>query len=444
MNGMEDIFNYFIKNFNEIYRINPGEFKISYGIDNESIVQIARNDNDYFNRTEPLNISDIAWKEWRDTSIPFLFDYIDKENIITKSIDKVIINYDIIAAGFYLLSNWQEYVCGSKDMYGRFLFTESVQHQLKITEIPVVNYYFDILKNAIEIGYKIKLNNKLWDGKNLSVCITHDIDLCESAWLQGSYRELRKGHIFSPVKLIARKIFGTDEWFNFRKIIEIENSYKCNSTFFFLPEDRTRNGIPNADYKITDPKFNKIFDLIEGNGSEVAVHGSIGTHNAGAHLRTEIAKTGREISGNRFHFLMYDAFYSPEVLSSSGLKYDSTLGFAEAVGFRNSICHPFYLYDIKNKRITDVVEIPLTVMDVTFEKKYMKMEKEEAYKKMVALLEETEKFNGCFTLLWHNTYFSEYKFTGWKEIYCRFLEYAGGKKALITSGKNILRNFLNV
>jgi hypothetical protein len=208
---MPDIFDYVLKNFNTNFAITPGEFEISYGIDNKSRIQIWRNDNGYFDKNEPLNLNDPVWKEWNSISLPFLFDSSDTQSIISFNNNMVIINYDIIASSFFLLSNWQEYVCHKKDNHGRFLYSESIQQKLNITGKPVVNYYFDILKHAIQTGYNVELKNSLWGSKKFSVCVTHDIDLCESAWLQGSYREIRKGKIFSPFKLIAQKIFAEDE-----------------------------------------------------------------------------------------------------------------------------------------------------------------------------------------------------------------------------------------
>jgi hypothetical protein len=438
---VKGIFNYILKNFEAIYKIEPGEFNINYGIDKKSKIQINKGNIDYFTRRESLDLSGVIWKDWNGERIPFLFDSDSSAIIVTQSENQVIINYDIIASSFYFFSNWQEYVSRDKDIYGRFRMTESIQHKLNFICKPVVNYYFDILKNAIEKAYNIKLNHGLWQGKKMAVCLTHDIDLCESAWIQGSFRELLKGNIFAPLKLAARKLFANDEWFNFSKIIETEKKFNSNSTFFFLPFKGRKNGIPNADYNISKPKFRKVFRQIVENGSEIAVHGSIGTNTDSDLLMSEITKIGVEVSGNRYHFLMYDSLLSPFVISESGLKYDSTLGFAEVIGFRNSYCLPFYLYDIKNNRSTNIIEIPLTVMDVSFGEKYMGITKEEALIKMYDLVNEIESFNGCFTLLWHNTYFSEYKYPGWKNIYCKILEYCAGKDALITSGENIYNLF---
>lgn len=438
---MPDILSYVLKNFFAVYKIKPMNIDIGYGTDEVGKIWIKRNDNHYFEYHEVLNLRNIIWKEWKKVKIPFLFDNKNTGDIISMNKGNIIINYDIVASSFYLLTNWQEYISQSKDDYGRFSYSDSLQYQLQISEIPVVNYYFDILRDAIETGYNINLIQDLWEKKSFSVCLTHDIDLCESAWIQGSYREFIKGRIFSPIKLITKKIITNDDWFNFDKIIEIERYYKVNSTFMFLANSESKNGIPNADYNISHPKYRKTLVLILKNKSEVAIHGSIGTHKNTDLLKSEIERTSANIKGNRFHFLLYDVYSTPEVLTQSGLKYDSTLYFAETCGFRNSYCFPFYLYDIKNNLTTDIIEIPLTVMDVTFEKKYLNISQEEALQKMINLANEIEKFGGCFTLLWHNTSFSDYKYKGWKEIYCKFLEFAIEKGALITNGENIYELF---
>lgn len=67
----------------------------------------------------------------------------------------------------------------------------------------------------------------------------------------------------------------------------------------------------------------------------------------------------------------------------------------------------------------------------------MGLEKEAAVSKVFELIDEIAKFNGVFTLLWHNTHFSEYKYTGWNEVYQSLLAYSKEKKGLLTNGKII-------
>ena len=208
---MPDILSYVLKNFFAVYKIKPMNIDIGYGTDEVGKIWIKRNDNHYFEYHEVLNLRNIIWKEWKKVKIPFLFDNKNTGDIISMNKGNIIINYDIVASSFYLLTNWQEYISQSKDDYGRFSYSDSLQYQLQISEIPVVNYYFDILRDAIETGYNINLIQDLWEKKSFSVCLTHDIDLCESAWIQGSYREFIKGRIFSPIKLITKKIITNDE-----------------------------------------------------------------------------------------------------------------------------------------------------------------------------------------------------------------------------------------
>ena len=382
-------------------------------------------------------MSKVILKEWKGFKIPFLFDQTTTETeILTSQNDQIFINYDIIASSFFFLSNWQEYVSEKKDKYNRFTYEHSIQNKLNIVDKPIVNYYFDILKTAIELGYQLELKNKLWGKHTFATCITHDIDNCKSAWIQGSYREIRNGNLLAPISLISKRIFSKDEWFNFDKIIDIENKFSAHSSFYFLSRNHAKNGIKNADYNIENPEFQDVFNLILSNSSESGIHGSIGTHNNSEKLIADIKRLRREITGGRFHFLIYDVYDTPEVLDKLNIRYDSSLGFAERYGFRNGFCLPFYIYDIKNDRSTNVLEIPLILMDCTLSR-YMQVSGEVAMEKVMGIVQEIEKFNGCFTLLWHNTYFSDYKYKGWRQIFEKILEYCQQRNSLLTNGETI-------
>jgi len=96
------------------------------------------------------------------------------------------------------------------------------------------------------------------------------------------------------------------------------------------------------------------------------------------------------------------------------------------------------LFDFAQNKISAVLEIPLIVMDTTLRnKKYMGFTPEQTRDKIFKLVDEVKKFNGVFTLLWHNTFFSDYKFTGWKQIYLNILEYCNNNNALITTNRDI-------
>lgn len=433
---MNEKFNYVISTFKMYYNYTA-LLEIGYGKGSNSKLEIENcNINWDLKQPKVTDTSKVIWKTWKGVQLPFLFDQTDKKEIIDIQNNKITINYDIIASAFYFLSNWQEYASNIKDKYGRFSYKESIQYKLNIADKPIVNYYFDILKSAIEKAYGTKLHHNFWDNKPFAVCITHDIDSCESAWIEGSYRDILKGNLFAPFKLIWKKLFTHDEWFNFDQILKLEKRFNATSSFYFLPVNTKINGITNADYNLKERKFRNVFNAIKESGSGIGIHGGVGTHNHPDELKKQINEVTSDVIGGRFHFLLYDAYSTPEVLNSSGLSYDSSLGFAEQYGFRNGTCLPFYIYDIKNDKPTNVLEIPLVLMDCTLSR-YMGIDQHEAIEKVEALISEIVKFNGCFTILWHNTYYSDYKYKGWREIMEKILQICKQKNAQIISAESV-------
>src|ERR1035437_4168058 len=137
-------FEYFIRNF-ELY-FNTSDIKIQYGKQQDAQVSIVKNiDDSFWNNKKDIDEDKIVWKVWKNVRIPFLFSNGDKEDVLTKKDNLVIVNYDIVASAFYFLSGWNEYLSADKDDFGRVTYQSTLIHKLKIEGIPVVNYYFDIL-----------------------------------------------------------------------------------------------------------------------------------------------------------------------------------------------------------------------------------------------------------------------------------------------------------
>lgn len=435
---MNEQFDFFYKNFQLFYDIEGGI--IDYGQNLKAKIVISKTINsEFWNQKNDISINHIVWKEWKGSQIPFLFEKDASRDIISLNNGKAIVNYDIVASAFYFLSGWNEYTSSSKDEFGRFKYEGSLVQKLNISGIPVVNYYFDILSEAIKAITKKDVKKKLWGNSNFAVSLTHDIDTCKSCWLEGSFSELKKKRILSIPKILLNKFFKKDNWFNFDEIIEIEKSFEASSSFYFLPQKGKVGNWKNADYNILGKDIQKIITSLKESDFEVGVHGSFGTHDNNDKFKADIDRVNsKPIIGNRFHFLMFDTDKSVNVLEDCNIKYDTTLGFAEQIGFRRATCYPFYLWNFNKNKISSVIEIPLHVMDGTLaNKKYMGANAEESLLKVTELIEEVEKFNGVFTLLWHNTYFSDYKYTGWKEVYCKILDYSKNKKGLLSNGENI-------
>lgn len=428
---------FFLRNFRLFF--NMDNIEVNYGIDNEKLISIAQSvESSFWNQRNDVDQDQIIWKEWKSVKIPFLFEMDDTKDIITRSEGKVFINYDIVASAFYFLSGWNELVNPAKDEFGRIKFENSIFCKLGIITTPVVNYYFDILNEAISFVGKDGRKER-WDKFDFGVCLTHDIDTCQSAWLEGSFSELKKKRVHSIPKLIMKGLWGKDDWFNFSTITNIEKQYNALSSFYFLPQKGKVGAWKNADYNINSKSIQKTISTLLANGNEVGVHGSFGTHNNAENLANDINRINRHpVIGNRFHFLMFDPLTTVSVLEKCDIKYDSSLCFAEHIGFRRGTCYPFYLYNFEKDQVSNVIEIPLIVMDSSLSyKKYMGLTTGNAFESVTQIIDEVKKFNGVFTLLWHNTFFSDYKYTGWREVYIKILEYCKKNNGLLTNGPEI-------
>ncbi len=430
---------YFLKNYRLFYDIEDIEIEHCLG-SNIRLSVCKHCDDSFWKEKKDINYKEVVWKVWKNVKIPFLFEKDDTKEIISYKEEKAIINYDIISSAFYFLSGWNEYVDSSKDEFGRVEYKNCIVNKLNVAHIPIVNYYFDILHEAIKKIYGNDKKRQLWKGENFAINLTHDIDTCKSAWIEGSFSELKKKRIFSIPKLIMKRFFQEDDWFNFNAIMDIERKYDAASTFYFLSQKGRVGNWKNADYSISSNGIQKAIANITANNFKVGVHGSFGTHDNSKQLKIDIERINAQpIVGNRFHFLMFDPEKTVNVLEECNIKYDTTLGFAEQIGFRRGTCYPFYLWNFKKDNASSVIEIPLIVMDGTLaNKKYMGVSKDEALLKVYSLIDEVKRFEGVFTILWHNTYFSDYKYTGWKNIYCKILEYAKAKNGLFLTGENIV------
>ena len=211
---------------------------------------------------------------------------------------------------------------------------------------------------------------------------------------------------------------------------------------FITYEDITESRRAEETLRESEEKFRKIFNEIVTSGSEAGLHASAMTHKDISLFNQDLNRMNHPVNGVRFHFLLYDHQTTPFILDKAGIKYDSSLGFAEQFGFRNSFCFPFQPYDIRNDKPFDFYEIPLVLMDGTLQK-YLSLSPLEAMNNLSDLILEIKRFKGCFTLLWHNTHFTEYKYAGWKEVFIQISELCKKENSLFLTCSGLVNTFQN-
>jgi peptidoglycan/xylan/chitin deacetylase (PgdA/CDA1 family) len=286
-------------------------------------------------------------------------------------------------------------------------------------------------KFLIENGYKISYP----EDEKFAVCLTHDIDALNFPKLTtmfDSYKALLKGQIRSSLILFKSLINKKNNpWQNIKEIIKLEEKYNAKSSFYFLTLDKNEIDF-NFNIEDLEPELKYIID----NGCEVGLHGGFGEYNNLEKIKEKKMRLekiiDKKVLGYRNHYLKFKIPDTWEVLNKAGFKYDTTFGYADCVGFRNGMCHPFKPYNLKTEKEIDILEIPLIIMDFTLFD-YMHLEIDESWKIIKLLIDTVEQYKGVITILWHNTSMVNEKY----RLYEKILSYCTKQNAWCTTCNSI-------
>ncbi len=433
---------YVLRHFRLVYEAVPA-VSIGYA-GSQPTITVADGAGDFFQRAQPYPPAP-NFREWASQRVPFFFDIQPKVPLLALGVNQVSINADIISAAFYLLSGWQEYFSDARDRHGRFPYAASVQQRYGFVALPVVNYYFDVLKKAVEHATGQPLRLRPWrEGAPFAAFITHDIDNLRSAWKAPAKLALQQGQLLRFGQLLWQHLTRPDAWDNLEAVADTVASFGACSTFFLLPQSRPgADGTPNADYELLRPLCRRLEKLHE-QGHELAFHGSIGTATDAKHWERERENMQRRLwgvpytAGLRFHYLRWDPRRTLGVLERTSAAYDSTLGFAEHYGFRHSYCLPFYPFDFTTGSECNFLEIPLNVMDATLHHpNYLQLPPEEILPALEPMFREVEKFGGVATVLWHNDHFDPANTNTGPQQFAEIMAYLSRRGAAFLTGSQI-------
>lgn len=387
-------------------------------------------------------------------SIPVLFPRSESKQWYTTEGKSIVFHHDILKSAFYLLSGYQEYGDVDYDEFGRYKYHESIQYLLGITDKPIVNYYFEIILYAIDRF--CQLNNIPFQ-RNIRtqpvLFLSHDVDRVKKYSVRNfAYVLLQLLKIKPSQEKFARRLknvcdyaIGTlsnqkDPYWNFNEILEFEKQLNITSTWYFL--DNT--GDNNSTYSFESEKIGDLIRSISDKDGEIGIHGTFEGSESFQSLYESISRLNKvclkPVSGIRQHYLKYIFPTTTYIQVKSQLEYDSTLGFAERIGFRNSYAYPFKLFDFDNNKVMDIWQIPLNVMDVTL-LDYMKLPIDTFMNSIKPILDEVIKFNGVFSLLWHNCRLDEKEYQGINNEYQKILREINHSGLIPMKGEDVIREF---
>ena len=323
---------------------------------------------------------------------------------------------DDVAAGFYHLARVEERNA-PRDEHGRFRAEWSC---------------LDPLDPPLE---RLRRSLGVVD-KTFVVALTHDVD---SPWrwtrigLRGAAARLKRNALQGRLAPAVReatalaaapvhRLRGTDPNWRFETICREERRRGASrSTFFVLADHHDpHDGAAPETYEELRPR---LVETIVDAGGEIGLHGSYTAADDASRLAEEKAKLealAGPVDGHRYHYLRGDPHRN---IAQLPFRYDTTLGFPDAVGFRAGIARPFHPWDFERDAPASVLEVPLAAMDATFaEEPYLGLSAKRAEPRLTALLDWAAEHGGAFAILWHPDRFDPLTSGGWDRLYSRVLE----------------------
>lgn len=337
--------------------------------------------------------------------------------------DLIRTHHDFVAATYFHASRAEEHATRARDAHDRFRAADSHAARHGHLARPIIDEWAAQLQAWCGL-LGLPLARR---GGDFYIGLTHDVDQVSGGWAEAIFHALKQRHrpgetLRTTAAILRDRMRGRDPYWTFAHLLAIETELGVRSSFYFLPRTGQRR---DARYDWNAPRFRELFDTLRAGGWEIGLHGSYAAVDQGclSEERTALEHASRgPIIGGRQHYLRFDVRTGFDAYQEAGLRYDSSLGYAEALGFRAGLCRPYRPFCPLRRTALELLEIPLIIMDTTL-RNYLKVPVEEVWARMLPCLEQVRAHRGAVAILWHNTYFAGYKFAGYDEIYRRLIRW---------------------
>lgn len=338
-------------------------------------------------------------------------------------------DFDLLAATFYLITRYEEYMPHHTDEHGRYLASESVAYQQGFLRVPIADQWAVMLANKIVERYPAyQFPPRNFDFVNTididaAYCYKHK-DIFRS--LTGLGRDLLHRHDIPAAKLRCQVLAHrtTDPFDTFEYILEQQQRHRgIAMVFFALLADY---GVNDKNISHHNEEFRQLLKHL-GDYAKIGIHTSYASFDEPRRVELERERLAdiihRNITRNRSHFLRIQLPKSYRTLIHYGIQHDFTMGYAEEPGFRagTSVAYPFY--DLESDCETPLTIHPFAVMEATL-KRYQNMSPADAWEVFKQLMDAVKAVDGTFSCIWHNENLCEdFGWKGWRKVYEQMLDY---------------------
>lgn len=324
---------------------------------------------------------------------------------------------DLLGGIFFMLTRYEELVRRARDTHDRFPVAASVAFAEDYVDRPIVDEYVELLWSGL---------SSLWPALErkssaFRLRLTHDVDYAWAAvgrpplavarsllgdLIRRRDLELAASRVRAVIDAGAGRV-DHDPYNTFDFLMTESESLGTRSTFYFQARPSGRYG---SQYRLMDPQIQGLMRTIHERGHDIGLHPSYESH--GSLERTiqefddlrsacDAAGVAQTSWGVRQHYLRFEAPTTWRILDQAGFAHDSTVGYAELIGFRPGTCREFPVFDLQNRKSLRIRERPLLVMDGTL-LTYMSLGLDEAVSRAGAIADACHLHQGDATILYHN------------------------------------------
>jgi len=316
------------------------------------------------------------------------------------------IDVDVLGSTFFMLTRWEEYVIKERDSHNRFSAKNSVAFKFGFLDRPIVNEYVELLWVILQnLGCTQKRKSRKY-----KIVPTHDVDrpflfmdLLSNIRRAGGF--VKRKNLRELLSFASHLFRGVDPWDTHDLFMDMSEKKGVKSHFFFLVNGGNRH---DEKHSPSHPKLKKLYKKVKERGHHIGFHPSYDSFDDEQMFNNQKNKleevVNEKLVNGRQHYLRFSLPETWQMWNNAGMKWDSSMSYADCAGFRCGVCYPYPVFDVLEREKLQLFERPLIVMEGSLVG-YEKLDLESASKKIARLKEQTKKYNGEFIFLYHNSSF---------------------------------------
>jgi len=336
--------------------------------------------------------------------------------------------FDPFAAGFYMITRYEEYLPHKRDRHNRYKPESSIAISGGFLERPIVNFWAILTKEVINNTFPQAIS---YSG-TYSFQPTLDIDNAYAYKYKGVLRtslSLAQKLIkldFNRFKKRVKVHLGKrrDPYDTYDKQRKIHQTYKIIPNYFFLLGDYgkyDRNLAYNNQHLVK---------LVKSLGEEatIGLHPSYGSNASESKLLQEKKRLEgilcRQVTKSRQHYIKLTLPDTYRNLLKAGIREDYSMGYTTRIGFRAGTCNSFLFFDLEKDTTTELRVYPFAFMDSTL-KFFLKVRSKEVINYLTPIVNDVKRVGGQLIFIFHNESLgNERQWKNWGEIYEKVIRLA--------------------